>query len=238
MSYQEDLILSIYNRGEPGLAMGNIPPGKGGSPGQPYEAPKEDPKHPYVPAPKPKLAGAPNFPGGGITTTCGAFVDISGEASSWFVEKRELYKGIANNHSFCETNEGIFWFNEFGAYLYDGEEIKNLFSTNEEESVNRINLENWNTFISSESICGFNPKSREVFVVKKTTHSSEADGDCYVYNLMTKSWVKGANKFFTGGKITNLINAGDLRKIGFFTSTDPGTSGVPKGETDNPGVPF
>ena len=165
-------------------------------------------------------------------------LDISGEASSWFVEKRELYKGIANNHSFCETNEGIFWFNEFGAYLYDGEEIKNLFSTNEEESVNRINLENWNTFISSESICGFNPKSREVFVVKKTTHSSEADGDCYVYNLMTKSWVKGANKFFTGGKITNLINAGDLRKIGFFTSTDPGTSGVPKGETDNPGVPF
>ena len=52
MSYQEDLILSIYNRGEPGLAMGNIPPGKGGSPGQPYEAPKEDPKNPYVPAPK------------------------------------------------------------------------------------------------------------------------------------------------------------------------------------------
>ena len=35
-------------------AMG-IPPGKGGSPGQPYEAPKEDPNNPYVPAPsKPK----------------------------------------------------------------------------------------------------------------------------------------------------------------------------------------
>tara|TARA_Y100000401_G_scaffold20957_1_gene14028 strand:+ start:1338 stop:1802 length:465 start_codon:yes stop_codon:yes gene_type:complete len=34
-----------------GMAMGNIPPGKGGSPGQPYEAPKEDPANPYVPAP-------------------------------------------------------------------------------------------------------------------------------------------------------------------------------------------
>ena len=32
--------------------MGKIPPGKGGSPGQPYDAPKEDPKNPYVPAPK------------------------------------------------------------------------------------------------------------------------------------------------------------------------------------------
>ena len=29
-----------------------IKPGKGGSPGQPYQAPKEDPKNPYVPAPK------------------------------------------------------------------------------------------------------------------------------------------------------------------------------------------
>ena len=60
MSYQEDLILSMYNQGEPGLAMGNIPPGKGGAPGQPYDAPKEDPKNPYVPAPsKPKLAQDP-----------------------------------------------------------------------------------------------------------------------------------------------------------------------------------
>ena len=88
MSYQEDLILSIYNRGEPGLAMGNIPPGKGGSPGQPYEAPKEDPKNPYVPAPKPRLAEAPNFPGGGFTTTSGAFVDLSGEA--YYLDNGEL----------------------------------------------------------------------------------------------------------------------------------------------------
>ena len=29
-----------------------IKPGKGGSPGQPYDPPKEDPKNPYVPAPK------------------------------------------------------------------------------------------------------------------------------------------------------------------------------------------
>ena len=76
------------NRGEPGLAMGNIPPGKGGSPGQPYEAPKEDPKNPYVPAPKPKLAGLPNFPGGGYSSTSGAFVDLSGEA--YFLMDGEL----------------------------------------------------------------------------------------------------------------------------------------------------
>ena len=51
------------------VAMGKIPPGKGGSPGQPYDAPKEDPKNPYVPAPpRPKLAhavpGEHGHPGG------------------------------------------------------------------------------------------------------------------------------------------------------------------------------
>ncbi len=29
-----------------------IKPGKGGSPYEPYDAPKEDPKNPYVPSPR------------------------------------------------------------------------------------------------------------------------------------------------------------------------------------------
>ena len=78
MSYQEDLILSIYGRGEPGLAMGNIPPGKGGSPGQPYEAPKEDPKNPYVPAPKRDLAMDDELSDFDITNK-GLFMHYSGD---------------------------------------------------------------------------------------------------------------------------------------------------------------
>ena len=166
-------------------------------------------------------------------------LDISGEASNWSVESRDLYKGILNNHSFCETLEGIFWFNKYGAYMYNGEETVNLFLTeNEERTTNRINLETWESFVSSESVCGFNPKSREIFVVKKTNQTSnESDGDCYVYNLMTKSWVKGSDKFYTGDKITNFINVGDLKQLGFFTSVDRKPP-VPKGESNNPGVPF
>ena len=82
MSYQEDLILSIYNRGEPGLAMGNIPPGKGGSPGQPYDPPK--PTGPYVPAPKRDLAnlvdGEPDASMMNYVTEKGFFLDGQGGA--------------------------------------------------------------------------------------------------------------------------------------------------------------
>ena len=54
-------IIEARAKEEEQMAMaGKIPPGKGGSPGQPYDAPKEDPKNPYVPAPGKtpvKLAG-------------------------------------------------------------------------------------------------------------------------------------------------------------------------------------
>ena len=55
MSYQEDLILSIYNKGEPGLAMGKKPLREGDG-GSPYTAPPKENPGPFVPAPKRDLA--------------------------------------------------------------------------------------------------------------------------------------------------------------------------------------
>ena len=83
MSYQEDLILSMYNQGEPGLAMGKeIPPGKGGSPGQPYDPPK--PTGPYVPAPSRNLAtlaeSEPSASDMNYVTEKGFFLDGRGDA--------------------------------------------------------------------------------------------------------------------------------------------------------------
>jgi hypothetical protein len=45
----EDVPIRIIKGKEPQLPLAK---GEGGSPGQPYNAPKEDPKNPYVPAPK------------------------------------------------------------------------------------------------------------------------------------------------------------------------------------------
>ena len=53
MTAYTDELQKVYELGlERGkLAGSNIPPGKGGSPGQPYQAPKDDPTNPWVPAP-------------------------------------------------------------------------------------------------------------------------------------------------------------------------------------------
>ena len=93
MSYQEDLILStIYGRGEPGLAMADPLPPPDKDPRQPRPDPSRPADSPYLPGKSPipskGLASAPNFPGGGFTTTSGAFVDMNGEA--YYLDGGEL----------------------------------------------------------------------------------------------------------------------------------------------------
>ena len=92
MSYQEDLILSIYGKGEPGLAMAEPYTDSPLTPKEVEEKQKKQPgTSPYDPYKSPapsKLAGTPNFPGGGFTTTSGAFVDLSGEA--YYLDNGEL----------------------------------------------------------------------------------------------------------------------------------------------------
>ena len=76
--------LTIGQSLTPNYAM-KIRPGKGGSPGQPYEPPKEDPNNPYVPAkPRPKLAnladGEPDASMMYYPTAKGFFLDGQGNA--------------------------------------------------------------------------------------------------------------------------------------------------------------
>ena len=61
-----------------------------GDGGSPYTAPPKENTGPFVPAPKRELAGTPNFPGGGKTTTSGAFVNLYGDA--FYLINGELIK--------------------------------------------------------------------------------------------------------------------------------------------------
>ena len=88
MSYQEDLILSIYGRGEPGLAMADPLP-KGPDRDKPVQAPGKDgtPSSPYLPGKSPmpsKLAnladGEPDASIMNYVTENGFFLDGQGKA--------------------------------------------------------------------------------------------------------------------------------------------------------------
>ena len=88
MSYQEDLILSIYGRGEPGLAMADPLPPPDKDPRQPRPDPSRPADSPYLPGKSPipskVLAMDVNdaLPRGGFigTTRTNVFVNDGGEA--------------------------------------------------------------------------------------------------------------------------------------------------------------
>ena len=148
----------------------------------------------------------------------------TGIASEFFIEERHKWKGIINKNHFCYTDEGVFWVNERGAWLYDGEELTDLFILdNEEESQQRIDAGEWADFISDESLVGYNASSREILIVKKHTHSVSTDSDCFVYSLVVNSWTKGISKFWSAANksMTNFQSVGNLGKLSYFIEEVP-----------------
>ena len=87
MAYQEDLILSIYGRGEPGLAMADPLPKD--DPNRPVKAPGKDgvPSSPYLPGKSPMPSKLANLADGeadpsimNYVTEKGFFLDGQGDA--------------------------------------------------------------------------------------------------------------------------------------------------------------
>ena len=158
--------------------------------------------------------------------------------SEFFVEGRYKFQGAKSREHIVETSQGIFWVNENGAYLYDGEDLKNLHLSEDGENMDRkISLDVWKDFISDDSLVGYNKMTEECMVVKKNTMGVDSDadsseGDCWILNLITKSWVYGRHKFYVGDgrKLTNFRNTGDDGVVSFFYNGHSGDM------VDNSGV--
>ena len=166
----------------------------------------------------------------------------TGIASEFFIEERLRWKGIENKNHFCNTDVGLFWFNENGAWIHDGEQILDLFVRPDKKDnlQRRIGIDKWKSFVSESSLCGYNPETREIFIIKKSKHTNSNDGDCYVYSMITESWTKGSKKFFvnTGinppvdspsSSITNIINVGSTGDVSFMAEYDSGEVHNPQG---------
>ena len=124
-----------------------------------------------------------------------------------FIESTHQHLGIAHPSAVCKTEFGIAWVNSRGAYMYDGQRINFLL---EKENVNVISKSTWSSFITANSSIGYYPKTRQLFVLKSA--SSSGDGDCYVYDLVSRAW-SFANSLFADNTLqTNFINDsnGDL----------------------------
>ena len=117
-----------------------------------------------------------------------------------FLEDKHAHKGVTHPAAVCKTDYGIAWANNLGCYLYDGRSVKNLLEKNGQKV---IDDGTWQSFFTKNGMVGYIPKKRQIVVVKDSTATSA--GDCFLYDMVTRSWVAGNSKFNDSALKTNFV---------------------------------
>ena len=126
-----------------------------------------------------------------------------------FLEDKLDYRGVSHKASVFKTEYGIVWANNNGCYYYDGKKVNDLL---ERDGRPLINQSTWQTFLGTYPLVGYSPKKRQIIVVDDISNNGSADGSCYIFDMITRSWVKGAAGTFIARAKSNFIvdSNGDL----------------------------
>ena len=122
-----------------------------------------------------------------------------------FLEEKLDYKGVSHRASVFKTEYGIVWANKNGCFYYDGQKVHDLL---QKDGRPMIKQSTWETFISTPLV-GYDPRRKQIIVVADIADgkSNATSGDCYIYDMITKSWVKGIGIFGRGNKSNFVINS-------------------------------
>ena len=138
-----------------------------------------------------------------------------------FLEDTFVHKGVSHPAATCKTDFGIAWVNNHGCFLYDGQNVNNLF---EKQGIKVITDSDWTNFLTVDKdgasavltpMIGYVPNKRQLIIFDDITAGSDADPRMFLYDIVTQSWVKGAkdaSNRITDMAKTNFINDwnGDL----------------------------
>jgi len=115
--------------------------------------------------------------------------------ASWYVENIKDFAGILHPYASVKTEFGICWINDFGLYMYDGQNITNLL-------FNKIKESDWQSFVTEDSLIGYNPR-RYYLVILKDAFANL--GDVYVYDFRVQSFVSGKSAFDDDYNRSNMV---------------------------------
>tara|TARA_R100000458_G_C8278123_1_gene253973 strand:- start:3458 stop:8494 length:5037 start_codon:yes stop_codon:yes gene_type:complete len=71
------------------------------------------------------------------------------------------YKGCANTYATCQTDFGVVWAGKNGVFLYNGEEVLNLF---DRKGLKIFSEDAWESFYTKYTSVGYDPVSRKILV--------------------------------------------------------------------------
>lgn len=143
-----------------------------------------------------------------------------------YLEDSYEFRGVWSDSAVCRTDKGVVWVNEYGCFLFDGDEVTDLLAK-------KIDREFWNDLIGSVPVIGYKPKTQDVVIF-----ADAGGGNGIVYNFLTESFTKQIGDISTNlhtTEITNLItmNDGDLR---FYSENSSSGGAVTLREWDAAGT--
>lgn len=127
-----------------------------------------------------------------------------------FIEETFHHKGLLSAACLVETEQGIAWVNQHGAYFYDGKNVTNLLRM---KGRLRISSSDWAAFVSEDSLLGYDPIKAQLILIKSSNASSSTGGDGYIYDFVTASWIKGINMLPDSTVKSNFVNDYDGKLV-------------------------
>ena len=134
-------------------------------------------------------------------------LNVSGEFT--FVESKHEYFSTDKEYKITETDRGIVWINDNGAYIYTGEGPPASLTEGKLKEISDESIDGtftgWNQFITANSLIGYIPNLKQVVIFKDAIESS----DVMIFDLQTLSWNFGTEKINPGPKSNIVSNYDD-----------------------------
>ena len=121
-----------------------------------------------------------------------------------FLESSHKFKGVTHHNAVVETDYGVVWCNNQGAYMYNGQQVVEITIR---QGIRTLSKKTWEDFyVDGKTMVGFIPSTKQVLFVK-SFEATNAD-DILVYDMVLRSWTKGTGRLLAKDK-TNIVNIWD-----------------------------
>lgn len=131
-----------------------------------------------------------------------------------FLEAQLDYRGISLWHHVVKTDYGIFWFNDYGVYMYDGRTVIDLFMDATNPRRRKVSLTNWQSFLGDNPSITYDRVSKRVNIANKLSGTGQIN--IYSFDLNTFTWSVGYQSLGTTSvsKLhTNFITDSGFKSI-------------------------
>jgi len=123
------------------------------------------------------------------------------------------YKGCQKDYHVVQAEGFVAWFNEYGAFLYDGEQLRDLLMGQNGQK----RFKDWNTqYYSNDAQIGYVPDKQTLIITNPAIGelNNNPSGGILEIDLKTLGWSYSASKG-NAVDVSNLINTNDGKLVWF-----------------------